>query len=138
MAPGWRPPDDRVRQAYGLCVTERGRFVLVDPGGGAWNLPGGTLESGETPEHALVREVREEACATVQRLEYLASQHVWDGEAGYFQSRWWARVRLDPWQPRHETVGRQEVAADRLVETLSWKHKAIAARLLESALRIGV
>jgi ADP-ribose pyrophosphatase YjhB (NUDIX family) len=31
-----------------------------DPGKGLWSVPGGRIEPGETPEHAVVREVREE------------------------------------------------------------------------------
>ena len=31
-----------------------------DPGLGLWSIPGGRIEPGETPEHAVVREVKEE------------------------------------------------------------------------------
>jgi 8-oxo-dGTP diphosphatase len=31
-----------------------------DPGQGLWSIPGGRIEPGETPEQAVVREVREE------------------------------------------------------------------------------
>ena len=31
-----------------------------DPGRGLWSIPGGRIEPGETPEQAVVREVREE------------------------------------------------------------------------------
>jgi 8-oxo-dGTP diphosphatase len=41
-----------------------GRLLLVErgnpPSQGLWSLPGGRIEAGETPEQAVVREVREE------------------------------------------------------------------------------
>ena len=41
-----------------------GRLLLVrrghDPHRGSWSLPGGRIETGESPEQAVVREVREE------------------------------------------------------------------------------
>ncbi len=46
-----------VRDADRLLLTQR------PPGGPLglqWEFPGGKIEAGETPEHALVREVREE------------------------------------------------------------------------------
>lgn len=46
-----------VRDAAGrLLVIQRGH----DPHRGLWSLPGGRIEAGESPEQAVVREVREE------------------------------------------------------------------------------
>jgi len=46
-------------------VNEEGKLLLADrpPGKkleGVWELPGGKLEPGETPEHAIIRELKEE------------------------------------------------------------------------------
>lgn len=139
MAPGWMPPAELVTQALGLCFTAEGLVVMVTWNGRQWSFPGGTVEDGESVEQALVREVAEEACARVVRCRYLASQHVADprnpaGVPSYYQSRWWARVELDPWQPRHEMVGRRLVTPDHVLDTLWWRHKEIAVRLLDLAL----
>ena len=64
---------DGVTQADGRtripCVgavirDDAGRLLMIqrahEPGQGLWSIPGGRIEPGETPEQAVVREVREE------------------------------------------------------------------------------
>jgi ADP-ribose pyrophosphatase YjhB (NUDIX family) len=141
MATGWMPPTHLVTQALGLCFTADGLVVLVTWDGRQWSFPGGTVEDGESVEQALVREVAEEACARVVRCRYLASQHVADplnpdGVASYYQSRWWARVELGPWQPQDEMIGRRLVAPNQVLDVLSWQRKEIAHRLLQLALDV--
>ncbi|MGH8823519.1 MAG: NUDIX hydrolase [Jiangellaceae bacterium] len=138
MAPGWWPPDGSVSQAYGLCFDPGGLVVLVQLDDGFWTLPGGQVEPGETPLDTLIREVAEEACARVVRARYLACQHVWDpraleGPTSHYQARFWARVELGPWQPRHETVARTQVTPAHVTSRLSWTRTRIVARLLELA-----
>jgi 8-oxo-dGTP pyrophosphatase MutT (NUDIX family) len=141
MAPGWRPPNEQITQSYGICFTNDGGVVLVAVPPVGWNLPGGTIERGESAEDALIREVAEEACATVVDYQYIASQHVWDpdspsGQCSYYQSRWWARVRVDVWKPHYETVDRVIVRPEAVCETLYWSEKTIARRLLGLAIDI--
>ena len=59
------PGAARIVPCVGAVVHDRaGRLLLVqrghDPHRGRWSLPGGRIEAGETPEQAVVREVREE------------------------------------------------------------------------------
>jgi ADP-ribose pyrophosphatase YjhB (NUDIX family) len=57
--------EPRAVAAVGAVVVDRtGRVLLIrrgrPPSAGAWTLPGGRVEPGESTEHAVVREVREE------------------------------------------------------------------------------
>jgi len=60
--------------AASVLVLRRGRVLLVRravaPARGAWDIPGGFIERGETAEHAALRELREEVGVDV-RLERL-------------------------------------------------------------------
>lgn len=65
----------RVRVAAAVVWNE-GRLLLTQrPSGGPlglqWEFPGGKIEAGETPEHALVREIREELGVRATPLEVL-------------------------------------------------------------------
>jgi ADP-ribose pyrophosphatase YjhB (NUDIX family) len=65
---------ERLRRigAYGVCLDGRGRVLLVparaDVGviGGWWLLPGGGVQHGEHPEHAVVREFADETGLRVE------------------------------------------------------------------------
>ncbi len=133
----FRPPGDAVSQAYGMCVTGDGHLVLVNHHAGSpyWNLPGGQLEPGETAEQALVREVAEEACARVLDCCYLGCQEIiGEHPAPHFQTRFWARVALDAWEPHFEIVARRLVPPEEFLDTLAWGTAPTAPELLRLTL----
>lgn len=59
-----RGGDVAPRPAVSACVFDRDRLLLVKrakpPFAGAWSLPGGSIEPGETAEAAILREIAEE------------------------------------------------------------------------------
>jgi 8-oxo-dGTP diphosphatase len=55
-----------------VLVDADGRILVQQrpahkPFGGLWEFPGGKVESGETPEHALIRELKEELGVDVEQ-----------------------------------------------------------------------
>jgi ADP-ribose pyrophosphatase YjhB (NUDIX family) len=142
----WQPPPFRpsrrlTTQALGLCFTGDGQIVLVTDDGANWTLPGGHPEAAETLEAALVRAVRDVASARVVESAYIGCQRVddpqrADGPALYYQARFWARVELDPFVPRHAASARRLVAPDDFLTGLAWGFAVSARIILDEGLRI--
>ena len=58
------------------CVVQHhGRWLMIrnSYGNGHWTLPGGGLHRGEEPEHAAIREVREEVGVELAHVESIGS-----------------------------------------------------------------
>ncbi len=53
-----------------VAFNKEGKFlIMADSGSDWWDLPGGHVEDGETPDDGLVREVREEAGLEIENFE---------------------------------------------------------------------
>ena len=50
-----------------ILATQRGYGDFKD----GWEFPGGKVEEGETPEHAIVREIEEELKVTIKPVAWL-------------------------------------------------------------------
>lgn len=90
-----------------LLVRERG--VTAQPSkAGLWHLPSGTVEPGENPQDAAVREASEEAGVRVRLLKFLAAYlgHFPDGTP-VLRHAWLAEAEAgSPFQPQfgHEVT----------------------------------
>lgn len=69
------PPRHLVTAALGFIVAGES-LLLARIAGRDWDLPGGHLEPGESPEQAMRREVMEEAAAVVGRAQIFAHQYI--------------------------------------------------------------
>ena len=68
-------PDQTIHVTAAILVRDNAVLIARRKNGcrhaGKWEFPGGKIESGESPEACLVREIREEFNITVAVLEFL-------------------------------------------------------------------
>lgn len=65
-----------VKVAVAVIYDESGRILITQraahiPSGGLWEFPGGKLEAHETPQAALLREIKEEVNLDIQRFDFI-------------------------------------------------------------------
>jgi 8-oxo-dGTP diphosphatase len=87
----------------GAAVLSDGRLLAARRSApaelaGRWELPGGKVEPGETPERALVRELREEL--GVEALPVARIPGEWPLKSPYVLHAWTARLLSDSPAPK--------------------------------------
>lgn len=103
---------------------------------GQWEFPGGKVESGETSENALVREIAEELLIDICVLDELcnAEGKTWPASNGYEMRLFFATVTKGDPEPADEHDVVRWLARDSL-EDVDWlKSDRAAVAILQSVL----
>ena len=119
-----------ITQAYCIAYNENNEILLVQQNHEYWNLPGGTIDSGEDPRGAIARELKEEANTLIytEKLRPFFYQEVFREENGKWvfvtnQVRFIAPIKKKGkfiHDPGGQVTANKLVPVSRLHEHLKW------------------
>ncbi|WP_411141195.1 (deoxy)nucleoside triphosphate pyrophosphohydrolase [Streptomyces sp. x-80] len=131
-----------VRVVVGGAVFDRGRLLAARRSAppslaGRWELPGGKVEDGETPEQALERELHEELGVEVAAMERIPGE--WPLGPGFVLQVWTARLVSGEPQPLqdHDELRWLLPTQERQVDWLDQDRPAVAEAMRRLAAGSG-
>lgn len=135
-------PTEKITQVYGICFCDGKLLIGRRSRDGAWGHTGGTVETGESLEQTLWREIQEESNMEVVSSKPIGYQDVVDAE-GYttYQVRFACIVRpLGPFVNDPAQGARGGIDAIKLIDPKEYKTFVhwgdIGDRLMERALAV--
>ncbi|MFF3907593.1 (deoxy)nucleoside triphosphate pyrophosphohydrolase [Streptomyces sp. NPDC001848] len=113
----------------GAAVLDGGRLLAARRSAppelaGRWELPGGKVEPGEIPEHALVRELREELGVTAEPVARVPGE--WPLKPGYVLRVWTARLLVGTPEPLEDHDELRWLTPDQVWD-VDWLPQDVAA-----------
>lgn len=92
---------NKIELAGAILLNEQGEILLMHRNTETlkqWELPGGKLEAGETPEQTVTRELKEELDVNVQPIDYLGFREFED--AGRTLKYHWFKCAIKNGEPK--------------------------------------
>jgi 8-oxo-dGTP diphosphatase len=131
-------PKHRVILAAAAVVVRDGRVLLLEDRWSRWGLPSGFIEEGETPEEALVREIREELAVESEIVGPLRPELRWDGpeDSLFLLLHYSVRLLSEEFTPNEEVVQYQWVPVDELSKYNVWPNIAGACAEYQRATQL--
>lgn len=104
-----------------ICIVTRGNKILIEHmcyDHDFYDLPGGGIEEGETPEEAAIRELKEECCIDGKIIRKLTTLY---NEVGYYDAEHCFLMKVDD-DAEVATGSDPELnAEDQMIKNVEWK-----------------
>lgn len=101
--------------SYGILLRDSMILLTLKRSGpykGLWDLPGGAIEFGETPEEALKRELLEESALSITRFEFITTAtavgHYEDRDSPYTFHHVGVIYKVTDWTQRSDLMPEEE------------------------------
>ncbi|HTE22585.1 MAG TPA: NUDIX hydrolase [Candidatus Limnocylindria bacterium] len=128
---GTPPQGKSISAVFALVFNEAGQLLVIRNERG-WDIPGGHVEAGETPEEALHREVAEEAYATIKNARLYMSASADKSMLFYMADV----KRLLPFAAEHETDQRRFMHPNELLGLYGGGKPELLTHVLAEAIRL--